>query len=202
LEDRGIHKRYSNIGISILIFLVLFVILSFTGSEQCGSALLLTYAFVPITLIYIYVVAKKYHDLLSALGSDLLSVEFISNYELKITSARHGEFYFDFRTGGESGHGYYRVWIVMDKKRRNKLQRHILWESPSWINRSLGLYRFPHPTVPLDLVARVNSLRRITVEGHKKAKLIVAILDDAPWQSESDDIIRTVEILEHIWAKL
>jgi hypothetical protein len=122
---------------------------------------------------------------------------------MKITSATYGDFYLRYYKGTETSKPYYKVWIVLDKPYKFKHgNTMILWLRPSWLKGNIEKsYKF-HKAVPNKHAMDVRTIRGITLEKHGSKYLIMATMDDVFLYYKTHDILRTVEILEHIWAKL
>ena len=78
-------------------------------------------------ILYEYLIAKNYHEIISAMGNDIIHVHFIYNNIMKITSAKFGDFYLDYSPPKNERKGYYKVWIELNKPIRTRLHYPTLW---------------------------------------------------------------------------
>lgn len=200
---KHIQEILLGIIVCVTLFLITFSMLYSGYVHPCSLGLLLIFVVAAFVLYMFYKEAKRYNEILTALGPDLISVQFIYEKIMKFTSSRFGEFFMDYYPGNDSENPYYGVWIVLDKPRvRIDRRRTTLWSKPSWFKRTFGDPPKPHHSVPLNLVTQIKTLRKISIEGYNKKYRIVAILNDDWLYSETHDLLRTVEVLEYIWAKI
>lgn len=184
--------------ISVFIYAYIFIMLAIIGYNSCTLALVILLFFVPVLLFVLYQLGMKYHEVIKILDSDIISMKFVLIDTLKITSKKYGEFYLDYSSGGERGKGFYRVWIVLDKQLESKQDEMILWERKSSSRKTPR----SHNAVPVRSAIQIRTLRRLTLEKKGNNQIIMALLDDEAGYSEAEDILESVGILEHIWAKL
>jgi hypothetical protein len=198
IKNRDKLMKYVELSVIICFFSFIFA----ATVHLCFTGIFLIFMITGFLLYSLRERATKYHEIIATLGSDLQAVTLMQADTMKFTSKRYGEFYMRYLWGGESA-AHYKIWIILDKLNEDvDGQQVTLWEKTTWPQRKFSTPPKLKKYVPKNWISQVNTLRRINIEGYDGMNIIVATLNDQQLSSETKDILRTVQILEYIWAKL
>jgi len=193
---------WSIVACVVLFFLTLILIqnaiLPSWGALFLGGIMLLG-----VGLYAVYQPASRFRELLDALRPNVLDVEWIYNYTLKISTSNLGEFFLKYHPEREDASGYYIIWITSDKSIPVMGAPSLtLWSKPyKPILRDWHYFPSP-PYVPTAKANEIKTLKWIIMDWSGTEFRIMAWLSDEWLQSETDDLMKTVEILEEIYARM
>lgn len=198
-------KHVEPLGWAIISCIVLFFFsLILIWADFFYECALLSLAFLMllgVILYAIYQLASRFRELIDALKSDILDVEWIYKYTLKFTTSNRGEFYLQYYYEREHESAHYIIWITSDKSVPVMAEPRVtLWSKP--YKPIFGNWQhFPSPPyVPVTKANEIKTLKWIAMDWSGSEYRILARLSDEWLQSETDDLMKVVELLEKIYA--
>jgi hypothetical protein len=159
------------------------------------------FGLIAIGLYMTHKTASRFRELLDVLKPNLLDVEWRYPESLKITTSNLGDFFLSYIQETEHEAAHYLVWITSDKGGPSPLvSKMTLWKRPYKSIYGKWIY-FDSPSyVPVARAYDIKTLEWIALELVESQFRIIARLKDEWLQSETDDLLKTVEILEEIYA--
>jgi hypothetical protein len=149
-----------------------------------------------------YKIASRYRKVIDVLRPNLVDIEILGPETLKITSTKYGEFYINYRfSGGDKPPSNYEIWIASDKTDPNADRSGmLLWERPVKLITGTWSYFESPPYVHHKKASEIKTLTQIALDWYGEYYRILATLTDRWPYSETDDLLKTLELLEEIYA--
>ena len=200
--------KYANLLLFCTVVLLIFTITSFIISMF--ASICFVFVFIGFILSYlvlrIYNQMKRYAKIVRALSLELIEVKVLKDsfFEygiLKIKTLKHGEFFvINIPDRGHPGmRSIYKLWIVTDKNLPVKEgEKRYLWkktrrqEKGTFIEPELVHY------ISQNQLDSLKALHRIQFEYLDGENRIAALFYEIMLYSETNDILRTIEILRDI----
>lgn len=184
----------------IVLFFITLVLIRTTFFNECAEICLGAFMLAGVILYAIYQPASRFRELMDVLKPSLLDVEWVFRHTLKFTTANLGEFYVKYNPEKENESAYYEVWITSDKSGPGLAEPRVtLWKKPYKSILSKWLYFQSPPYVPVFKANEIKTLKWIAMDWLSSEYRIMARLSDEWLHSETDDLLKTVELLEEIY---
>jgi hypothetical protein len=194
------HIRWAIIS-CVILFFVTMVLIWTNFINECAVVCAASFMLAGVVLYAIHQPASRFRELMDGLKPNLLDVEWVHSKTLKFTTANLGEFYVKYNPEEENESAYYLVWITSDKGGPSPIvSRMTLWKRPYKSILGKWLYFDSPPYIPVISANDIKNLKWIVLEMFGSQYRIIARLSDEWLHSETDDLLKTVELLEEIYA--
>ena len=187
----------------IIAFLVTLLLATTVIYHTCMVFILGLFMLAGVIFYAIYLPSSRFREAIDVLSPSLFNVEWVGRDTLKFTTANLGEFYMYYKSEGEHESAYYKVWITSDKNGPvTAIPRVTLWKRPYKSILGKWLYFQSPPYVPAVKANEIKTLKWISIDWFGNHHRIMARLSDDWLHSETDDLLKTVEVLEEIYTKM
>jgi hypothetical protein len=152
-------------------------------------------------LLYImYAPARRFNQVIKALGSELLDLNILNNKTLLFKTVTYGEFYLYYDAFLDPKGTYYEIWITTVEcgpcdENEDSVS---LWKSDKYgVVKKDDKMEIPD-YVPLSQVENIKYLLELKYESYRYDYRIVGIMGDRELRSEAPDLLRTLFVLRKI----
>jgi hypothetical protein len=200
---RHVGTLYGLVVLSLLISVLLFL-LSLIYYFGLYFILFLLFFVGSVLLHRLYKSAVRFAEVVSALNMDIIDARFVNWSTLKVSTVTQEEFFLYYHPGDKRSNPHYKVWITTTKKPPAFERGYAaIWHKPS-ISEKLHIKEdidYPEYLSPwrLEEIKSLYSMWFSTISGKTT---INALLNDKWLYSETQDLLRTLEVLSDIEQSL
>jgi hypothetical protein len=196
---RHVSTLYGLVVLSLLISVLLFL-LSLTYYFGLFFILFLFLIFDSALLYRLYKSAVRFAEVVSALNMDITDARFVNWSTLKVNTSTQVEFFLHYHPGDKHSNPHYKAWITTTKKPPEFERGYAtIWHKPSISEklRNKEVIEYPEYLSPWRL-EEIKSLHSMWFSTDSGKTTINAHLDDKWFYSETQDLLRTLEVLRDI----
>jgi hypothetical protein len=200
---RHVSTLYGLVVLFLLISVLLFL-LSLISYFGLFFILFLLFLVDSVLLFRLYKSAERFASVVFAMDKDIIDAKFENHKTLKVNTSTQMEFFLLYHPGDKNSNAHYKVWITTTKKPHFKKGWHsAIWHKPS-ISEKLQKkedIEYPEYLSPWRL-EEIESLYSMWFDTISGKTTITALLNDKMLSSETQDLLKTLEVLREIERSL